>query len=268
MSTNKTEPQALQRMEHQQMAVAHAGEPVDFFVVISRAAADPTCDPAKMRELLAMRKELEAEKAKKLFDQAMAAFQAECPVIEKTKAVMNKDKTSIRFKFAPLEEIIRQVKPLLEKHGFSFAIKGDVLADKTVKAVCIVKCSGHEEESGFQVPIDPEGYMTLPQKFASALTFAKRYAFCNAFGIMTAEEDTNGDQGEKKKKPATDDAKRELLTELWRLTEPVRGTAKDWSGVNQWLWKVEILDGGKDETADTLPVARLREVITKAKGKL
>jgi hypothetical protein len=29
------------------------------------------------------------------------------------------------------------------------------------------------------------------QDYASALTFAKRYAFCNAFGIMTGDADTD-----------------------------------------------------------------------------
>ena len=39
------------------------------------------------------------------------------------------------------------------------------------------------------MPIDKDGFMNTPQKFASALTYAKRYAFCNAFGILTADED-------------------------------------------------------------------------------
>jgi ERF superfamily protein len=33
--------------------------------------------------------------------------------------------------------------------------------------------------------------MTAPQKYASVLTFAKRYALCNALGISTGDEDTN-----------------------------------------------------------------------------
>ena len=41
--------------------------------------------------------------------------------------------------------------------------------------------------------------MSAPQKFASAMTFAKRYAFCNAFGILTSDEDVdaNGSEDEK-----------------------------------------------------------------------
>jgi hypothetical protein len=36
--------------------------------------------------------------------------------------------------------------------------------------------------------------MNEPQRFASALTFAKRYAFCNAFGILTGDEDDNAEK--------------------------------------------------------------------------
>jgi hypothetical protein len=51
---------------------------------------------------------------------------------------------------------------------------------------------GHSQESDFTVPIDEKAFMNAPQKVASALTFAKRYAFCNAFGILTGDEDNDG----------------------------------------------------------------------------
>ena len=34
--------------------------------------------------------------------------------------------------------------------------------------------------------------MSPMQSFGAAMTFAKRYAFCNAFGILTADEDRDG----------------------------------------------------------------------------
>ena len=33
--------------------------------------------------------------------------------------------------------------------------------------------------------------MNAPQQTAATMTYAKRYAFCNAFGIMTGDEDTD-----------------------------------------------------------------------------
>jgi hypothetical protein len=157
-----------------------------------------------MEKLLAMRKELRMEYAKSEFDKAMSGFQSECPVIGKSKKVLNKDKQSTRYHYAPLDEIVKQTKTLLEKFGFSYMF--EVINDeKGVEAKCIANHKeGFSKESSFRAPIDPEAFMNGPQKFASALTFAKRYAFCDVFGIMTGDEDddtqavTESDAGEKK----------------------------------------------------------------------
>lgn len=149
-----------------------------------------------MERLMAMRRELRAESAKAAFDQAMSNFQSECPIIEKRKTVLNKSGESVRYKYAPLDTIIAQVRPLLKAHGFGYRIVADVQGkgkDGEVLATCVVTHAlGHSESSSFKVPIDMESYMNLPQKFASALTFAKRYAFTSAFGIMTSDEDDDG----------------------------------------------------------------------------
>ncbi len=153
-----------------------------------KQAIDKGVPVETMERLLAMRRELKAEAAKESYDRALAEFQAECPAISKTKQVNNKDGTK-RYSFAALDSIIKQVKPLLKKHGFSYKIDA-VVEDKWVTAICKTTHEfGHSESSSFKIPVDPEAFMTAPQKFASALTFAKRYAFCDAFGIMTQDED-------------------------------------------------------------------------------
>lgn len=144
-----------------------------------------------MEKLLAMRRELKAEYAKEQFDNAMAAFQAECPTIEKTKKVYEKDKRSVRYSYAPLESIVEQVKDLLAKHGFSYSIN-TVQDDKMLGVICKATHKyGHSESTTFSVPIGSEGFMSDVQKYGARLTFAKRYAFCNAFGILTGDEDND-----------------------------------------------------------------------------
>lgn len=156
-------------------------------VLISRAI-DKGVSVETMERLLLMRRELKAEHAKESYDKAMSKFQAHCPTIEKTKTVKNKDGT-VRYKFAPIEKIVEQVKPEIQKRGFSYTIDAKV-DDGWVTAICkITHTLGHSEISSFKVPIDPKSFMNEAQKFASALTFAKRYAFCNAFGILTGDED-------------------------------------------------------------------------------
>ena len=62
-----------------------------------------------------------------------------------------------------------------------------------VKVVCIVKHSaGHSESTSIQVPFGTKtNVMSAPQVVASSITFASRYAFKNAFGIMTGDEDND-----------------------------------------------------------------------------
>lgn len=145
-----------------------------------------------MERLLAMHKELKADAAKEAFDDAMAKLQGEMPVIQKTKSIKDKSGAE-RYKYAPIDAIITQTKEYIAKHGFSYAVtteQSEVVGE--VKAICTVKHRmGHAEHSTFRVPIDNGSFMSAPQKVAAALTFAKRYAFCNAFGIITGDEDND-----------------------------------------------------------------------------
>lgn len=145
-----------------------------------------------MEKLLAMRRELKAEWAKEQFDLAMAAFQGECPVIKKEKAGGKTNGGTVAYYYAPLEAIVFEVKDLLKKNGFSYSIQTQTL-EAGVKVTCTVKHSaGHKETSDIEVPLGTKtNVMSAPQVVASALTFAKRYAFCNAFGILTGDTDND-----------------------------------------------------------------------------
>lgn len=145
-----------------------------------------------MERLMKMRREMKEEYAKEQFDKSLADFQSECPVIKKTKNVLNKDKVSTRYKYAPLDAIVNQVRPLLQRHGFSYSINAKVENSTVMAIMKVTHRAGHSETSEFQIPIDPDAFMNQQQKFASALTFAKRYAFCNAFGILTGDDDDDG----------------------------------------------------------------------------
>lgn len=155
--------------------------------IITRAI-DQKIPVETMERLLAMAERMQTIKAKQEFDKAMASFQAECPIIEKGKVVLNKDKVTVRYKYAPLDSIIKQVGNLLQKNGFSYSTdtKMNGKAIITVKATHIL---GHSESSTVEIPLQPDAYMTEAQKAMSAVTFGKRYAFCNVFGILTGEED-------------------------------------------------------------------------------
>jgi hypothetical protein len=154
-----------------------------------------------IKELMLLRTQLKNEWAKEQYYKCLSLFQEMCPVIEKTKKVYDIDKNTklrkldnngreiIRWSFAPLDSIIMQIKNILKEFGFSYDIKTRQ-TEKDITAICISHHKyGHSEETEFTIPIDKTAYMLDSQKIASALTYAKRYAFCNAFGIMTGDED-------------------------------------------------------------------------------
>lgn len=172
-------------------AVAVVERGISIEAVIQNAI-DKGVPVETMERLMAMRRELKAEAAKTAYDSAMSAFQAECPTIKKTKAGGKTRGGIVAYYYAPLESIVEQVKVLLQKHGFSYGFD-TVTTEGMVKAICIAKHElGHSESTSFEVPLGTKTeIMSATQVTAAAITYAKRYAFCNAFGILTGDEDTD-----------------------------------------------------------------------------
>lgn len=144
-----------------------------------------------IERLMAMRRELKEEYAKEQYDRAMAAFQGKCPIIVKTKKVKTNSGADA-YSFAPLETIVEQVKPILQRHGFSYAVQTETVEGGVRSNVIVTHIGGHSVGYGFESPLlSGTAIMSKPQVVAATLTFCKRQAFNNAFGIMTADEDTD-----------------------------------------------------------------------------
>lgn len=144
-----------------------------------------------MERLLVMRRELKEEKAKELYNESMAAFQADCPTIVKTKEVKTRAGI-VAYRYAPIESIVEQVKPYLQKHGFSYSSNMELLESGVKVKIRVTHEAGHSETNEMSVPLgNKTDIMSASQVVAAAQTFAKRYAFCNAFGILTGDEDND-----------------------------------------------------------------------------
>lgn len=215
----------------------------------------------QLESLMNLRERIYKEHAKREFDAAMARFQAACPTINKSKTVYDKS-GRVRYHYAPLDAIVSQTKELIGECGLSYFIDLDQETAGFVKAICTVKhLAGHAEFSTFRVPIDSDAYMSDPQKYASAQTFARRYAFCNAFGIMTGDEDTDNaeqrsDYGHSEHRATSDE--RRQMQQAQRVDEDF--TAPDGfsefevvefyektstKGETYYSYKLRCLDNGK-----------------------
>lgn len=240
---------------------------------ILRYAIDAKADVSVIERMMVIRRELQSERAKAEFDAALAAFQAECPVISKQKGVPDRSGQTA-YKYAPFEDIIAQVKPVLQKHGFSYTLDTDTESkDGWVIARChVTHSAGHTATSTAKFPLGTKtGIMSDTQVYAAALTFASRRVFCNAFGIVTAGEDMDGRIGKPKpegpSKLAADSTELDAFRkQLWAVLAPVRGEAKSWEKANQWLIDECVI--GPDEAAPHFTSARYAQVIAKAKEKL
>lgn len=172
------------------MVVNQAVQPMTVESLIAEAVKKDS--PLEvMRELIAMRRADEKERAKEEYFRALSDFQGECPVIGKKSSVNYESKKGgrVSYEYASMDEIIQVVRPLLQKHGFSYTLKTEQ-GKEFVRAICHSHhVSGHTEATAFEVPIDPDAYMNAAQKVASALTYSSRYAFKNAFGLVTGDSD-------------------------------------------------------------------------------
>jgi len=144
-----------------------------------------------LERLFSLREKVKAEQAREAFVRALALFQSECPILKKNKKVLNKDGKSVRYQYTSLDSAIEQIKKALQKAELTYSFdvekkNGDI--NVTAKITHIL---GHSETSSFGVPVGSTQYMTAPQAYASALTFAKRYSLFDALGILTGEEDTD-----------------------------------------------------------------------------
>lgn len=206
-----TEPQAVTR---------HAALNVDVNALLEKAV-DAKSAVEIIERLQAMRREMRAEQAEEAFDRALTAFQAECPIIIKGKSVTDTGGKRL-YDYAPLEQIVSAVRPLLQKHGFNYVLDTDVESkDGWVIAKCTVTHElGAKRSSVAKFPLGAgTRAMSTTQIFAAALTFASRRVFCNAFGIITGGEDQDG-VGERPKFDPGDGLKKSPTAEPAHAVAP------------------------------------------------
>lgn len=141
--------------------------------------------PEVLRELLAVRETWEASEARKAYHHAIAEFQKRAPIIEKGDKAYDKQ-------YARMDRIWRAVRPITSELGLSVTWQVCELKDA---GVCHVEgnlghAQGHSVRLAMDIPIpDLIKGQNKAQQLGSAFTYAQRYAFCAALGIVTGEDD-------------------------------------------------------------------------------
>jgi len=157
-------------------------------------ALDKNVPVEALEKLVALHERVSDRMAAQEFAGALAGFQRECPPISRTSTanIATAGGAKFSYKYAELDEIARTIGPMLHARGFSYS--WDSTVDKgMLTCVCTLRhVNGHSIHASFACPTDSKAGMSEAQKFAAALTFAKRMALISVTGITTADPDTDG----------------------------------------------------------------------------
>jgi len=186
-------------------------EPVHDFINLQKLmeqAIERQVSIDYMKELVALFEQIQAKVAEKDFNDCLAAAQAEFPIIEKkaeardhTKCDLCKNTGLVRgqpcpggkllYVYAPHEDIVEKIGPILARHGFSATTKAKGFVHAELKVpfmagTCILRHrGGHVVETTIEIPIGEGTHLMSPmQKYMAARSFAIRYAYMGGTGVV------------------------------------------------------------------------------------
>jgi len=174
--------------------------------LIERVALDPRADVEKLERLAAMYERVKAREAELAFNAAKGRILkklADIKIVKNRPVLSEIDKGRPQkgvfeaFKYAPLEEIDKHLRPLLmeEEMDLSYSDEacegGGILIRGRLKHLP----SGHFEDSFMPAPPDTTGGKSNVQAVGSTNSFLRRYVACNIFNIVVVGDDDDGNGG-------------------------------------------------------------------------
>jgi hypothetical protein len=168
--------------------------------LIERLALDPNTDVAKLERIIAMYERLTAKDAELAYNAAKGRILkklAGIKILKNRAALCEIDNgkpqrgTRETFKYAPLEEIDKHLRPLLAEEAMDLAYSdepwegGGLLIRGRLKHLP----SGHYEDSFMPAPLDTTGNKSNVQAVGSTNSFLRRYVLCNIFNIVVGDDD-------------------------------------------------------------------------------
>lgn len=164
-----------------------------------------------LERLMALREQEINRLAKSQFVTAMADFQANCPSIIKDRTVdyaTSKGRTS--YKHASLGQIVKQIREPLKNAGLSYRFEINRL-EQMIEVTCVItQVAGHSERTSMVGSIDDSGGKNAIQARGSTVTYLQRYTLIGTLGLVTADEDNDGDQPQAEAGAVTEDQALEL----------------------------------------------------------
>jgi hypothetical protein len=174
--------------------------------LIEKVALEPQADVQKLERMMAMYERLKAKEAELAYNTAKGRILRKLAGIRivKNRAVLYETEnekpqkgTYEAFKYAPLEEIDKHLRPLLAAEDMDLSY-----SDEPHEGGGILVCgrlkhlpSGHYEDSFMPAPPDTTGGKSGVQAVGSTNSFLRRYVACNIFNIVVVGDDDDGAGG-------------------------------------------------------------------------
>lgn len=242
--------EATDLTEQQQGSVAEISSPSQLI----QQAVQSGATVETLEKLMDLQERHEANEAKKAFHEAMQQFQQIKPELKKTQKVSYSTKSGgkTEYNFCPLSEIEKSLKEPLGQCHLSYRFENTVDHENNRFGVrCIVShVQGHSESTEMEAPMDDSGGKNQIQQIGSTTTYLQRYTLISAFGLVTADEDDDGQS-------SGDDSYIKLIFH----NEAVRNNLQAILDIKESLHEgdysnvCEILDNMPEETLRTLWVA-------------
>ena len=160
--------------------------------IIARMARDPKLTVEKLERLIAVNERMMAVEARSAFNAAYDAMVMELPIITKRGIIKNKAGET-QSRYAKFEDIMRVVKPILKRFGFTLKYRTEWPETLVAEVVGILTHSGgHFEESRFRSPADASGGKNAIQGLGSANAYGRRYTCIDLLNIVCEGVDTDG----------------------------------------------------------------------------
>lgn len=152
--------------------------------MIERVAGMPDIPVERLEQLFSLHQRVEADKARSAYFAALADMQPEMPIIDRTA------KAHGTIKYARWEDIVGQIMPVLQKHGFAISFRVGETQPNKVDVTCILSHrAGHSESTMHPYPYDTSGNKPVIHAIASATSYGKRYTASALLNIVTKGED-------------------------------------------------------------------------------
>jgi len=150
-------------------------------------------DLDKLEKFMALQEKWEANQARKAYVEAMAAFKADPPEIEKDRHVEFKTSTGkTEYNHATLGNVTEKINSALSAHGLSAAWETSQ-NEKGVTVTCkITHILGHSESTSLTAVNDQSGGKNAIQALGSTISYLQRYTILALTGLATHEMDTDG----------------------------------------------------------------------------